>query len=190
MVGGRDDLRAKERWFMEKFGVDGLYTPQEPIYSHKGAVVTNIALIPAALAAVMRENGRPPDFPPEGSTELKAWFRANVGLEVPSELDVPECRALEPYGGQIEALGRQVGAQYPRQQMKDFSGCSRMDPQTQVSTLHGVSMLAAAQQSFETNIALALLHETPSGNSEQLINVAAGSGLTLSADPPLAPAQR
>src|SRR5712672_2378706 len=189
MAGGSDDARAKERWFMEKFGVDGLYTPQEPIYSRKGAVVTNIAFIPAALAAVMRENGRQPDFQPEGSTELKAWFRANAGLEVPAELDVPQRPALEPYGGQIEALDRQVGAQYPRQPMKDASGCSRMDPQTQLSTLHGVSMLAAAQHSFEANIGLALLHEPPSGNSEKLINVAVGSGLNLCGDPALSAAQ-
>ncbi len=189
MAGGSDDAQAKERWFMEKFGVDGLYTPQEPIYSRKGAVVTNIAFIPAALAAVMRENGRQPDFPTEGSTELKAWFRANAGLQVPAELDLPHCRALEPYGGQIDALDRQVGAQYPRQPMKDASGCSRMDPQTQLSTLHGVSMLAAAQQSFETNIGLALLHEPPGGNSEQLINVAVGSGLNLCGDPALSAAQ-
>ncbi|HEX9473569.1 MAG TPA: hypothetical protein VF931_05240 [Steroidobacteraceae bacterium] len=189
MAGGRDDARAKERWFMEKFGVSDLFTPQEPIYSSKGAVVTNIAHIPAALSAVMRENGARPDFPAEGSTELKAWFRANAGLALPTELDAPLCRALEPYGGQIEALSRQVGAQFPRQPMKDSSGCSRMDPQTQVSTLHGVSVLRAAQQSFEANIGLALLREPPGGHSEQLINVAVASGLNLHGDPALAAAQ-
>jgi succinyl-CoA synthetase alpha subunit len=189
MAGGRDDARAKERWFMEKFGVSGLFTRQEPNCSKKGAVVTNIAHIPAALGAVMRENGARPDFPAEGSTELKAWFRANAGLAVPAELDVPQCLALEPYGGQIEALSHQIGVQFPRQPLKDSSGCSRMDPLTQVSTLHGVSMLAAAQQSFEANIGLALLREAPGSNSEQLINLAVASGLCLYGDPALGAAQ-
>ena len=56
MAGGNDDALAKERWFMEKFGVDALFTPENPVVSAKGAVVTNIAHIPAALTAVMRAN--------------------------------------------------------------------------------------------------------------------------------------
>src|SRR5205085_11525574 len=56
MAGGSDDARAKERWFMERFGVDGIFTPEQPAFSAKGAVVTNIAHIPAALSAVMRAN--------------------------------------------------------------------------------------------------------------------------------------
>ena len=64
-----------------------------------------------------------------------------------------------------------------------------MDTQTQVSTLHGVSMLTAAQQSFEANIGLAMLHEPPGSNSEQLINVAVAFGLNLHGDPALGAAQ-
>jgi len=41
---------------MEKFGVDGIFTPEKPVFSAKGALVTNIAHIPAALTAVMSEN--------------------------------------------------------------------------------------------------------------------------------------
>lgn len=51
MAGSGDSAEDKERWFMEAFGVPGLYTPQTPIVSAKGAVVTNIADIPAALTA-------------------------------------------------------------------------------------------------------------------------------------------
>ena len=29
MAGGNDDALAKERWFMEKFGVDALFTPEQ-----------------------------------------------------------------------------------------------------------------------------------------------------------------
>ena len=67
MAGGSDDARAKEHWFMEKFGVDGIYTPEQPVHSARGALVTNIAHIPAALTAVMRANATLPDFAPEGS---------------------------------------------------------------------------------------------------------------------------
>ena len=33
MAGGDDDAGAKERWFMEKFGVDGIFTPENPVFS-------------------------------------------------------------------------------------------------------------------------------------------------------------
>jgi succinyl-CoA synthetase alpha subunit len=77
MAGGTDDAAGKERWFMEKFGVDDIFSPDKPVFSAKGAVVTNIAHIPAALNAVMRENATRPDFAPEGSLALKPWFGAN-----------------------------------------------------------------------------------------------------------------
>src|SRR5205085_10816075 len=122
MAGGGDDALAKERWFMEKFGVDGLFTPQTPIFSGKGAVVTNIAHIPAALTAVMRENGTRPDFAPEGSLALKPWFGANQGLDLPRVLGLPVVEAVAPYAEQIAALNRQIGAVFPRQNLKDASG--------------------------------------------------------------------
>ena len=33
IAGGNDDAAGKERWFMEKFGVDGIFTPDKPVYS-------------------------------------------------------------------------------------------------------------------------------------------------------------
>src|SRR6201993_4425582 len=57
IAGGNDDALGKEHWFMQKFGVDRPFTPDDPVCSAKGALVTNIAHIPAALTAVMRENG-------------------------------------------------------------------------------------------------------------------------------------
>src|SRR5246127_389560 len=36
MSGGADDAVAKERWFMEMFGVDGIFTPEKPVLSAKG----------------------------------------------------------------------------------------------------------------------------------------------------------
>jgi succinyl-CoA synthetase alpha subunit len=189
MAGGSDDALAKERWFMTKFGVDGLFTPERPIYSSRGAVVTNIAHIAAALTAVMRENAARPDFAPQGSTALKPWFGSNQGLSVPAELDIGIVEAIQPYNEQITQLNRQTGAIFPRQPMKDASAASQMDPKTQVSHLHGVSMLTAAQYPLEANIALALLHESGGPNDRALINVAIGSEINLHGDPALGAAE-
>jgi succinyl-CoA synthetase alpha subunit len=189
LAGGADDAASKERWFMEKFGVDSLYTPQNPVVSAKGAVVINIADIPAALTAVMRANGVAPDFEPEGTMELKPWFKSSRGLRLPAELDLPVVEAPAPYNEQIVALRRQIGAVFPRQSMKDTSGASQMDARSQLTSLYGVSMLDAAQYPLEANVALALLHEPGGANDQALVNVAIGSGLNLLGHPALAAAQ-
>jgi succinyl-CoA synthetase alpha subunit len=189
MAGGGDDALAKERWFMEKFGVDGLYTPERPVFSARGAVVTNIAHIPAALTAVMAANGRQPDFAPEGSMELKPWFGSNAGLVLPPALDLPVVPALPPYDTQIRALESQVGAAFPRESLKDASGASQMDPKTQVTRVHGVSVLDAAQFPLEANVSLALLKEPGGPNDQALVNVAVGAFVNLHGEETLAAAQ-
>ena len=67
LSGSGDDALAKEQWFMDYFGVDGIYTPEKPICSKKGALVTNIAYIPEALTKVMELNNTKPDIEPRGS---------------------------------------------------------------------------------------------------------------------------
>jgi succinyl-CoA synthetase alpha subunit len=189
MAGGNDDALAKERWFMEKLGVNALYTPQNPVYSARGAVVTNIAHIAPALTAVMRENAARLDFEPEGTTGLKPWFGSNAALRLPRELDIPVVEAIAPYNVQIRELEKQLGAVVPRQVMKDASGASQMDPRTQVTLLHGVSMLNAAQNPLESNLCLALLHEAGGENDRALLNVAVAACVNLHGDPALAAAQ-
>ena len=189
MAGGDDDATTKERWFMEKFGVGGVFTPETPVFSAKGAVVTNIAHIPAALTAVMRENGARPDFAPEGSLALKPWFGSNRGLALPPELDLPVVEAMSPYNEQIAQLNRQIGVILPRQPMKDASGASQMDARTQVTSLHGVSMLDAAQNSMEANLFLALLREAAGENDRALVNAAVAAEVSLHGRPELAAAE-
>ncbi len=189
MAGGSDDAAGKERWFMEKFGVDGIFSPDGRSFPSNGALVTNIAHIPAALTAVMRENATRPDFAAEGSLALKPWFGANQDLALPAALDLPVVEATPPYNEQIKALARQLGTVFPRQSMKDCSGASQMDAQTQVTSLHGISMLNAAQSPLESNVNLALLHEPGGENDRKLINVAIGAGLNLHGTPELAAAQ-
>ena len=188
MAGSGDDAAAKEGWFMEMFGVDGIFTPRDPICSAKGAVVTNIAHIPQALTRVMALNGIEPDFAPKGDLSLKAWMGNNQGLVLPAELDLPVIEAPTPYDGQIRELRRQVGAVFIRQAMKDTSGATQMDPATQVTSLHGVSMLDAARDSFESNLCLAILRERNGPNDNALANVAIAAHVNLHGDPMLAAA--
>jgi succinyl-CoA synthetase alpha subunit len=189
MAGGNDDAQAKEQWFMAKFGVDDIFTPENPVFSPKGAVVTNIAHIPQALTAVMQANAARPDFEPEGSLALKPWFGSSQGLVLPPELDLPVVTAASPYDRQIEHLNQQIGAVFPRQAMKDASGASQMDPKTQITSLHGTSMLDAAQFPVESNICLSLLKGPGSENDRKLVNVAVGAEINLFGTPALAAAQ-
>ena len=171
LAGSGDDALAKEKWFMEYFGVDGIYTPENPIASKKGTLVTNIAHIPEALTTVMKLNGKDPDFAPMGSLSLKSWFGNNQGLNLPEELDTPVVEAISPYNEQITALDKQVGAQYRRETLKDTSGASMMDPKTQVSKIHQTSILEASTKSFEANLVFALCREYPNEYGEKIANI-------------------
>jgi succinyl-CoA synthetase alpha subunit len=189
MSGGGDDALSKERWFMDRLGVDGIFTPDNPVFSARGALVTNIAHIPAAMTAVMRENATRTDFAPEGSLALKPWFASSQGLTLPPALDLLVVEAMPPYNEQIAQLDRQIGSVPPRQNMKDASGASQMDAQTQVTSLYNVAMLEAAQRPIESNIALALVHEMDGVNDQSLINVAIAAGMNLHGTPELAAAE-
>ena len=78
---------------MEAFGVDDIFTPEQPVFSAKGAVVTNIAHIPAALTAVMRLNGVAPDFAPRGTLALKPWMANDQGLAPAARIALPLVQA-------------------------------------------------------------------------------------------------
>ncbi|MBU0498504.1 MAG: CoA-binding protein [Gammaproteobacteria bacterium] len=172
IAGSGDNALAKEEWFMEKFGVDALFTPDNPVCTAKGAVVTNIAHIPAAMTAVMAKNGAQPDFAPVGDLSMKCWFSNTQGIELPAHLNPPVVKALAPYDDQIAALGEQVGVVFPRQTLKDASGASMMDPKTQVTRIHGTSVLDASTHTFEENLVQSLVREYPDDNGAALANVA------------------
>src|SRR5262249_6943662 len=144
--------------------------------------------VPAALTAVMRENGTRPDFAPEGSLALKPWFGANYGIKLPQELDLPVVEAMPPYGAQIAALNRQIGAVIARQPMKDCSGASVMDERTQVTSVHGIPVLELAREPLEANFALPLVHEIASPNDRALLDVAVAAEVNLVGDAVLAAA--
>ena len=172
IAGSGDDAAAKEKWFQEKFGVKGCFSPDTPICSAKGAVVTNISHIPLALTAVMMMNGIKPDFAPRGDLSPKCWFRNSQGLDLPAELSPPVVEAMEPYNQQIADLAKQVGTVFPRQSMKDCSGASRMDASTQVSQIHGISVMDASTHTLEENLVQSLIREYADSNGIEMANVA------------------
>jgi len=188
MAGSGDKAEDKERWFMETFGVDSIFTPERPIYSAKGAVVTNIAHIPSALTAVMKKNGIDVDFPPRGSLALKPWIANDQGLNLPPSLALPAVEALAPYNSQIKALGNQIGAIIPRQNMKDKSGASVMDAKTQVTSVHGHQILDLALLPLEANFALPLVHEIASEDDRIVLDIAVAAEINLVGDAALAAA--
>ncbi|MBA1444399.1 MAG: CoA-binding protein [Chromatiales bacterium] len=172
IAGAGDNALAKEEWFMEKFGVDAIFTPENPVCSEKGAVVVNISHIPEAMTAVMAKRGAKPDFDSVGDLSLKCWFSNSQGIDLPDHLNPPVVEAMAPYNEQIAGLGEQVGTVFPRQTMKDTSGASMMDPKTQVTKIHGTSVLDASTHSFEENLVQSLIREYPDANGAALTNVA------------------
>lgn len=183
MAGSGDRAEDKERWFMEAFGVDSVFTPDNPVVSKKGAIVVNIADIPAALTAVMKLNGTAPDFAPRGNLALKPWVANDQGLRLPTDIAMPVVTAPDPYAGQIAALGRQIGAVVARQTMKDKSGASVMDAKTQVTSVHGHEVLDLALQPLEACFALPLVHEIAGENDRALLDVAVAAEVNLVGDP-------
>lgn len=188
IAGSGDSAEAKEKWFQKILRVDGIYTPENPIVSQAGAVVTNIAHIPEALTAVMKLNGVEPDFAPEGDLTLKPWFGDNQGLPLPPELDLPLVEPIEPYRSQIAELSKQVGATFPRESMKDRSGSSFMDAKTQVTKVSGVSILDTAKYPLESNYLLAIIREAGDDNDLALFNTVVAAEVNLYDDPAIAAA--
>jgi succinyl-CoA synthetase alpha subunit len=189
LAGSGDKAEDKERWFMEQFGVDGIFTPDCPIASARGAVVTNIADIPLALTAVMKLNGVARDFEPRGSLVLKPWIANDQQLRLPPHLALQTVEPFPPYGAQIKALGEQVGAVVPRLNMKDKSGASMMEPKTQVTYVHGHSVLDLALEPLDANFALPLVHEIAGENDRAMLDIAIAAETNLVEEPTLAAAQ-
>lgn len=183
MAGSGDNAEAKEKWFQDLLQVNGIYSPENPLISKRGAVVTNIAHIPEALTAVMKLNGIEPDFKSESDLSLKPWFGDNQGLPLPTELNIPLVDPIQPYRDQIVELSKQVGAIFPRESMKDRSGSSFMDAQTQVTKVSGVSILETASYSLESNYCLALIREHNDDNDNALFNAVVGAEVNLHDSP-------
>ena len=127
----------------------------------------------------MALNGIEPDFAPQGDLSLKAWFGNNQGLPCRPSSTCRWSRRMPPYDAQITRAAAAGGAVFIRQSMKDASGATVMDPATQVTSLHGISMLDAAKEPFEVNLCLAILREPNGANDNELANLAIAAHVNL-----------
>ena len=189
LAGTGDNAEAKEQWFLDAFGVGEAFTPDNPACSAKGALTRNIADIPAALTAVMRANGVEPDFPPRGDLSLKSWLANDQGLQLPENLCMAPVRPNEPYASQIDGLQRQVGKVFPRQTMKDKSGATAIDPETQVASVHGHTVLDLALQPIEASFALPLVHDLAGPEDRAMLDVLIAAEMNLVGDSALMAAE-
>ena len=66
-----------------------------------------------------------------------------------------------------------------RQNMKDRSGASVMDAKTQVTSVHGHSVLELALQPLQANFASPLVHEAAGANDRALLDIAIAADVNL-----------
>src|SRR5882757_3564214 len=66
--------------------------------------------------------------------------------------------------------------------MKDKSGSTVMDPMTQVTSVHGHSVLDLALEPLEANFALPLVHEIASENDRHMLDIAVAAEMNLVGD--------
>ena len=73
--------------------------------------------------------------------------------------------------------------------MKDKSGATVMDPRTQVTSVHGHTVLDLALEPLEANFALPLVHEIAGKNDRAMLDIAIAAEMNLIGDPALAAAE-
>jgi len=173
MAGSGDDAESKENWFDEYFGLD-VFDPANPKVNKKGVRVASIQHFPDAMREVFKLVDEKPDFKASGDLSLKPWISDHF-ISLPSELDIPTVPAISPYDERIQEINKQVGANYLRQNMRDKSGASRMDPKSQVSELHGKTILELSKYTVEENIYFAIAKVFPEKadikTMNQLLNI-------------------
>ncbi len=167
--GSGDDAITKEQWFDDYFGVP-CFNPENPVVSKLGVRIASIQDFPKAMNAVFEKIDEKPDFASSGDLSLKLWMSDNV-VKLPKELDLPLVKAIEPYDKQILEINKHIGAQYLRQNMADKSGASRMDSKSQVTEIHGKSILELSKNSIEENIYFCLAKIMPEQKDINTINV-------------------
>ncbi len=169
MAGSGDDAIAKERWFDQYFGVD-CFDADHPVVSEKGVRIKSIQDAPKALAVVMNKIGESTDFKAIGDLSLKPWFVNDQEIKYPDHLALKKVKAINPYREQIENADKEIGAQFSRQNMRNHSGASMLNPSTQTAELQGKSILDLVTTPFALTSVFALIKEVPEISKQPLIN--------------------
>jgi len=161
LAGQGDDAIAKEKWFDGYFGVPEFDPDNPENVSELGVRVASIQQIPQAMSAIFKKLGWEADFEPRGDLGLKPWLGNDFGLNLPLHLRLKPEKPIAPYDAEIEAINKQLGATYLRQNMRNASGASRIDPATQVAELHGMPVVELTDYPFESNMLFALIKMHP-----------------------------
>jgi len=169
MAGSGDDAESKEQWFDDYFGVP-VFDPANPRVSKKGVRISSIQHFPEAMKAIYEKIDEPADFEATGDLSLKLWIGQNI-VPLSKELDLPIVQALPPYDDQIRVINKQIGAQFIRQNMRNKSGASRMNPKSHVSELYSKSVLDLAGNTLEENIYFALTKVMPGKRDLRRLNI-------------------
>ncbi len=181
MAGGGDDAESKEGWFDAFTGV-GLFSEKNPTVSKKGVRIASIQDVPGAVAAVLKELGQEPDFEPLGDLSLKPWFSNHHDINYPESLNLTAVKAVSPYDEQIEKVSRQVGAQLPREGMRNRSGATMMNPATQVTELYGKPLLELVEYPYGKSAIFALTRVMPTDAEHKLGNALLNAYIALAAE--------
>jgi succinyl-CoA synthetase alpha subunit/citrate synthase len=159
MAGGGDDAESKERWFDEYFGIP-VFNAGHPAVTKRGVRIASIQHFPAAMNALFNKIDEKPDFQATGDLSLKLWIGDHI-MTLPKDMELSVTQAQSPYNEQINEIQKQVGAQVIRQRMRNASGASYLNPETQIAELHGITVLELSQRTVEENIYFALAKIVP-----------------------------
>lgn len=169
LAGGGDDALSKEKWFDEYFGVP-VFNPDKPEVSKLGVRISSIQDFPKAMKAVYDKIDEKPDFESSGDLSLKLWLSDGF-FKLPKDLDLPVVKALSPYDEQIKEINKHIGATYLRQNMRNKSGASRMDAKTQVTEIHGKTVLELSKLTIEEMVYFNIAKILPEKSQIDTINL-------------------
>jgi succinyl-CoA synthetase alpha subunit len=171
LAGSNDDAESKEKWFDDYFGVP-VFDPEHPDrVGKRGVRVVSIQHVPLAAKALYKLHGLKNDFEPIGNLNLKPWMGKDFGFKLPENLKLPLTKAIPPYDKQIEESQKQLGANFLRQRMRNASGASRINPETQVAELHGKPVIDLIDNPLESNMIFAITKMHPKESKLKLINI-------------------
>lgn len=161
LAGDGDDAESKEKWFDAYLHMQA-FNPEKPEkVSKKGIRVSSIQHIPQAIKAVFDKLGLERDFEPIGDLSLKPWMGKDFKTKLPGSLRLPIVEAMKPYNDEIKKFNRELGASFLRRRMRNASGASRIDANTQIAELHTVPVVDLVEYTFESNLIFALIKEHP-----------------------------
>ncbi len=171
LAGDNDDAETKEKWFDNYFNSPPFDPSKKGSVTEKGIRVESIQHIPQALKEIYRLLGMKPDFKPKGDLKLKPWMGNDFDFKLPKHLNIPIVKAMSPYDEEIRRYNKQLGAVYLRRSMRNASGASKMNPETQLTELHGVPVTELVDFPMESNMIFALLKTHPKETDLPILNM-------------------